>query len=218
MPANPLSDAWAFLTANTGDYNNLGPFKYVLAALFLALIAGSIVIAGVNWARDPAQRTGRNVAVWLIRAGMAAMWFQGSIWKLPLPASGAFTYWTTQLGTFSALPFHPWLVEHVFLPGIGGLDPLVYCFESLMAVSLLLGLAVRLSGILAMLFMANIWLGLYNDPSEWAWESGAIIAAHGMFAATEAGRCLGLDNLLRGAGRARPARRSALWRAYLLAS
>ena len=48
-----------------------------------------------------------------------------------------------------------------------------------------------------MLFTAHLCTGLHNDPTEWAWTYGAIIAAHGMFAATEAGRSLGLDNLLR---------------------
>ena len=35
MPQNPLSDTWDFLLANTGDYNNVGMAKYLLAALFL---------------------------------------------------------------------------------------------------------------------------------------------------------------------------------------
>ena len=218
MPTNPLSDTWMFLTANTGDYNNVGPFKYALAVLFLALIAGSAAIAALNWSRDPAQRSARHVVVWLLRAVTAGLWFQGSIWKLPLPASDAFISWTSQLGKFSALPFEAGLVDHVFLPAIHLLDPLVFLFEVSLAVSLLLGVAVRLSGILAALFTAHLWLGLYNDPTEWAWTYGAIIAAHGMFAVTEAGRSLGLDNLLRNQWQGAPAPRSALRRAYLLAS
>ena len=213
---NPIGDTWDFLVANTGDYNNVGMFKYVLAAYFIALLVGSVVIAGINWSRDPAQRTGKHVTTWLLRSVMAGLWFQGSIWKLPLPASGAFTSWTEQLGKFSSLPFHPWLVDHILLPGINVLDPLVFLFEVSLATSLLLGFGVRLMGILAALFTAHLWLGLYNDPTEWAWTYWGIIAAHGMFATYEAGRSLGLDSLLlRGEFLAR---RPGLRRAYLLAS
>lgn len=71
---------------------------------------------------------------------------------------------------------------------------------------------------MAMLFTAHLWLGLHNDPTERAWTYGAIIAAHGMFAATEAGRSLRLDNLLRGEWSGAFNRHPALLRAYRLAS
>jgi hypothetical protein len=60
----------------------------------------------------------------------------------------------------------------------------------------MLGFMVRLSGTLAALFTLNLLIGLYNDPSEWPWTYIGIIWTHGMFAATQAGRCLGIDNLL----------------------
>ena len=43
-----------------------------------------------------------------------------------------------------------------------------------------------------------VWLliGLYNDPTEWPWTYVGIICAHGMFAVAQAGRSLGIDNLL----------------------
>jgi uncharacterized membrane protein YphA (DoxX/SURF4 family) len=218
MTPNPVTDTWNFLIGNTGDYNSLGPAKYVPVALFLALLAGSVAIAAVNWSRDPAQRTGKHVAIWLIRAITAGMWFQGSIWKLPLPVSDGFTFWTGQLAKFTVLPFEASLVQHVLLPGIGVLQPLVYLFEVFLTVSLLLGVAMRFAGVMAMLFTAHLWLGLYSDPTEWAWTYGAIIAAHGMFAVTEAGRSLGLDNLLRGQWAGAFNRHPALLRAYRLAS
>lgn len=67
MP-NPITDTWNFLIGNTGDHNNLGPAKYIPAALFLALLAGSVAVAAVNWSRDPSQRTGKHVAIWLMRS------------------------------------------------------------------------------------------------------------------------------------------------------
>lgn len=217
MP-NPVIDTWSFLIGNTGDYNSLGPAKYLAVLLFLALLLGSVAVAWLNWSRDPSQRTGKHVTIWLLRAFTAGMWYQGSIWKLPLPVSSAFTHWTGELAKWTVLPGHAQLVEHVLLPGIAYLQPLVYAFEVFLTVSLLLGVAVRFAGIMAMLFTAHLWLGLYNDPTEWAWTYGAIIAAHGMFAATEAGRSLGLDNLLRGEWSGMFNRHPALLRAYRLAS
>lgn len=215
---NPVTDTWNFLLGNTGDYNNIGPAKYLPVTLFLLLLLGSVAIAWLNWSRDPSQRTGKHVAIWLMRATTAGLWYQGSIWKLPLPVSGAFMNWTEQLANYTVLPYEAWSVEHIFLPGSAVLQPMVYLFEVFLTVSLLLGVVVRFAGVMAMLFTAHLWLGLYNDPTEWAWTYGAIIAAHGMFAVTEAGRSLGLDNLLRSQFSGAFNRHPALLRAYRLAS
>ena len=72
----------------------------------------------------------------------------------------------------------------------------MYGLEVFFAVSLTLGVAVRLAGVLAVLFTLQLWLGLYNDPTEWPWTYVAIVLAHGMFAVDRAGHCLGLDHLL----------------------
>ena len=52
-----------------------------------------------------------------------------------------------------------------------------------------------------MLFTLQLWLGLYNDPTEWPWTYMGIIFAHGMFRAGCAGRNLGLDHLRYQSGR-----------------
>ena len=83
----------------------------------------------------------------------------------------------------------------VFLSYIVIAQPLVYLLEIFLAASLMLGFMVRLSGILAALFTFNLPIGLYNDGTEWPWSCVGIICAHGMFAATQAGRSPGLDSL-----------------------
>ncbi len=60
----------------------------------------------------------------------------------------------------------------------------------------MLGIAVRLAGIVGVLFILNLLIGLYNDPTEWPWTYVGIICAHGMFAVAQAGRSFGIDNLL----------------------
>jgi hypothetical protein len=75
-------------------------------------------------------------------------------------------------------------------------QPLVFLLETALAVSLMLGVAVRLAGVVGVLFILNLLIGLYNDPTEWPWTYVGIICTHGMFAVSQAGRSLGVDNLV----------------------
>ena len=56
MRINPFYDAWLFLSGQTGEHAASG-IGWLLTALFLALLAGSIWIAWRNWRHDRAQRT-----------------------------------------------------------------------------------------------------------------------------------------------------------------
>src|SRR5512138_1111525 len=87
--ADPFSDLWAFVIGNTDDHNALGWWKYLFVVLFLALVVASVVIAWRNWQQDPSQRTRRNLAIWFVRMLVGGMWFQGMLWKLPLPVGDA---------------------------------------------------------------------------------------------------------------------------------
>ena len=62
------------------------------AALFLVLLAASLWIARVNWREDATQHTGVHVTTWVCRVLIGCQWFQGCLWKLPLPVSGGFEY------------------------------------------------------------------------------------------------------------------------------
>ena len=194
---NPIGDTIQFLAGNTGDYDHLGSAKYLSVLFYLLVLATALLVAWRNWNEDPAQRTGRNVAILAMRLLAGGMWFQGTIWKLPLPVSGGFSYWLAQEGKYSAIPLYSALVRDILVPNIALLQTPVYLLEIFFTVTLTVGFSVRLSGILAALFTIQLWIGLYNDPTEWPWTYVAIIIAHGMFAAFEAGRCLGLDSLLR---------------------
>ncbi|GAN76311.1 hypothetical protein Asru_0084_22 [Acidisphaera rubrifaciens HS-AP3] len=215
---NPLYDTALFLIGDTGDYNRFGAAKYVSVLFYLLLLAAGLFVAWRNWTEDPSQRTVRNVGIFVMRLIAGGMWFQGTIWKLPLPVAAGFKYWLEQEGKFSAISLQGALVRDVLLPHIALLQPPVYLLEIAFTVSLTLGLAVRLSGLVVVLFILQLWLGLYNDPTEWPWTYVAIAFAHAMFAVSEAGQCLGLDNLLRLRGAAIANGRGIIAAAYRLAS
>jgi uncharacterized membrane protein YphA (DoxX/SURF4 family) len=198
MPT-PLSDFWDFVIGNTDDYNALGGWKYLLVALFLALIVASIGIAVKNWREDPAQRSASHLATWFVRVLVGCMWFQGMLWKLPLPVSGGLKYWTEQMANRAAFEWHRELVTSVYLPYLYLFNPVIFLAEFTFAVSLILGLGVRLVSALAVVFVLHLWLGIYRpgDPAEWPWSYIFLAMVMFMFALHAAGRSLGLDAWLR---------------------
>jgi len=197
MRTNPFYDSWLFLIGQTPDHDALGSAKYLLVALYAALLIGGIAVAARVWSRDPAQRNGRTLAIWLFRTLIGTMWLQGSLWKLPLPVAGGFQYWTGQLVEHSWLPAHAALVRDALLPNIAILDPVVWLTETLLATSLMLGFGVRLAGLVGIAFTLNLWVGLYHRGDEWPWNYIFLIFVHAFFVLDRAGECLGLDALWR---------------------
>jgi hypothetical protein len=195
MRTNPFYDAWLFLIGRTSDHENSGA-GWLLTILFIALLLASIWIARRNWREDPAQRTGRHLTIWFMRVMIGAMWFQGSLWKLPLPVSGGFAGWTKALGDAAAFGLHRWIAKNVFIPLLPLINPLVFLTELSLAISFILGILVRPMGAIGMLYVAHLWLGLYLNPSEWPWLYIFLIFVQGFFVLDNAGRSLGLDGLL----------------------
>ena len=197
--ANPFTDFWSFVIGNTEDHNALGSWKYLFVALFLVLVIASIAIAIKNWQEDPSQRTASHFGTWLVRVLVGGMWFQGMLWKLPLPVSGGLQYWTEQMASRAAFEFHRELVTSVYLPYLNILNPIIFLAEFTFAVSLILGLGVRLVSTLAIVFVLHLWLGIYQpgNPAEWPWSYIFLAIVMFMFALDAAGRSLGLDAWLR---------------------
>lgn len=196
MRTNPFYDTWLFLIGNTPDHAGSGA-RYLLVALFYALAIGGLVIARRNWVADPLQRTNVHLANWLMRTFIGYMWFQGSLWKLPLPVSGGFQYWTTEMSTFAAFDVHRALVLNVYLPLIKVINPIVFMTELVLGVSFILGFLVRPMAVIGILFVAHLWLGLYQHPHEWPWQYVFLMFTQAMFLVHNAGQSLGLDALLR---------------------
>jgi len=197
MPTNPFTDVWHFLTATTSDYLHQGNWRYLILALFLALLLVSIAVALQNRREDPAQRTGRHLGIWLVRVLIGCMWFQGMLWKLPLPVSDGLQYFTEQESTNAAFEFHRTFLKDIVLPHMSVFGPIVFLAELVFAGSMMLGLAVRFVGALAVAYALQLWLGLYDNSSEWPWTYMFLAMLMFLFALEGAGRSLGLDAWLR---------------------
>ncbi len=194
MRPNPLHDVGVFLTKASG-----------LTAAFWVLMFGSVIIACIALAREPQQRSFRDLAVWVARFFLGAMWWQQSLWKVP-PDYGGLVYWMKQMVAHSAIEAQSNLVRVIAIPHIAIFGPLQYAIEVAIGVSLILGLLTRVSSVIGLLMAINLWLGLYSAPGEWPWTYFFLILLQWLFTAEPPGRSLGLDALWLGRARreARP--------------
>jgi hypothetical protein len=197
MPTNPFTDVLSFLTATTSDYLHQGIWRYLILLVFWVLLLASIAVAFENWREDPAQRSGRALGIWLVRVLIGCLWFQGMLWKLPLPVSDGLQYWTEQETTHAAFAFHRTFMKDVVLPHMSVFGPIVFLAELVFAGSMILGLAVRFVGVLGAVYTLQLWLGLYGSPSEWPWTYMCLAMLMLLFVLDAAGRSLGLDAWLR---------------------
>jgi uncharacterized membrane protein YphA (DoxX/SURF4 family) len=184
MRPNPLHDVAQFLS-------NPGWFTPVFWLLLIA--SASIGIAA--WRAEPAQRTPRAVALWVLRVLVGSMWWQQSLWKIP-PNFDGLRYWMQQEVAHAAVALQSVLVGDIVLPNLNIFGPLVYLTEVAIGVSLLLGLFSRLGALLGVLMGVNLWLGLYSAPGEWPWTYMFLVIIQLLFFVDPPGRVLGADVLL----------------------
>ena len=200
MRTDPFTDTWLFLLGQQSDQVNLGYGRWLVVGGFILLVLASLLVALREWIEDPAQRSGRDLTMWLLRVLIGGMWFQGMLWKLPLfTTENGLYFWTGEEVANAAFQVHRDLVKTVLLPTptFYVLDVIVFLTELSFAASLLLGLAVRITGAVGVLFVAQLWLGLYRHPQEWPWTYVFLAGLMGLFSVYGAGRSLGLDAALR---------------------
>lgn len=196
MMRNPFSDTYEFLFSNT--VLGRAPIYF-----FILLLLASLAIAAYNLARDSSQRTVTSIYIWFARCVIGGLWFEQTLWKLPPTftdnpdgVTGGLRYWMTQMGQHAAFDVQRAFVNNIVLPHFKVFAYQVWAIETLIAVSLLLGLFTRLGGLLGALMALNLWLGLYNAPNEWPWTYFFLLLLMGFFIVTRAGRALGLDALI----------------------
>jgi uncharacterized membrane protein YphA (DoxX/SURF4 family) len=194
MNPNPWNDVFQFMMQPAWT-----------TAVFWVLVIASIGIAIYAFSTIPEQRGFAQVGDWACRFIIGSMWWQQTLWKLPpyytdhpdrpFGATGL-AYWMTVEGKSAAIPLQADFVNHIVLPHFYLFAPIVYGAELLTAVSLILGLFVRLWGLIGALQILNLWLGLYSAPGEWPWTYFFLLVLQLTFALHRYGRSLGLDAIL----------------------
>jgi len=185
MRQNPLGDAFAFVTKAA----------WTTAVIWLLLIGGAAA-AVFAWRGDPAQRTSYHVGRALLRVLVGCMWWQQSLWKIPPHYDWGLIHWMQEMVDHGSIELQSSLVRDLVLPNIAVFGPLVYAIEVAIAVSLILGVATRLGGLLGALMGINLWLGLYNAPGEWPWTYMFLIVIQLIYVLDPPGRSLGVDAML----------------------
>ena len=193
MKHNPLSDVVDFLQQPGWT-----------TIVFWVLLLASIVIAIYAFATIRDQRRPIHIWNWAFRLLIGCMWWQQTLWKLPpyytdhpdqpFGATGL-AYWMGVMGKSAAIPQQADFVNNIVLPHFYLFAPVVYALEVLTAVSLMLGIFVRLWGVIGALQILNLWLGLYNAEGEWPWTYFFLIVVQLMFVLRPPGRSLGIDAL-----------------------
>jgi uncharacterized membrane protein YphA (DoxX/SURF4 family) len=209
MRPNPIADAVNFLSGSALFY------------VFSLLVIASLLIAGINLARDAQQRNIKDLVTYVLRFFIGCMWWQQTLWKLPptytdLPdGSGGLRYWVSKMVDGAAFSLQSDFVQYIVQPNFLLFAPIIYATEVFIGISLITGTAVRLSGIIGAAMAINLWLGLYSTHGEWPWTYFFLIVVQLMFALNRAGRSLGVDALI--VHRLREASTQWGWRSRILA-
>jgi uncharacterized membrane protein YphA (DoxX/SURF4 family) len=127
-----------------------------------------------------ARLSGIALAVLRILAGL--MWLANVIWKFP-PDFGekgrtGLYFWTRLAVDHPVFPPYSWLVEHLVLPNFTAFGWLVFVVETLLAVLLLTGTAVRLAALVGIGQSLAIGLSVAEAPNEWPWAYAMMIGIH----------------------------------------
>jgi hypothetical protein len=193
MKPNPLFDALHFLVQPAWP-----------TVIYWLLLLGSIAIAIQAWRSIPSQRSASHIVDWLCRFFVGTMWWQQTLWKLPPlytdnpsdPLNSGLHYWMTREGQSAAISLQADFVNHIVLPHFYFFAPIVYALEVLTAVSLILGIYVRVWAVIGALQVLNLWLGLYNAEGEWPWTYFFLLVLMVIFGLHRYGKSLGLDAII----------------------
>jgi uncharacterized membrane protein YphA (DoxX/SURF4 family) len=207
MKHDPISDVLNFLQQPAFVSGPMWP-----TVVFWLLVFASVTIAVYAFSAVPGQRHVTHLWNWAFRFLIGCMWWQQTLWKLPpyytdhpdqpFGATGL-AYWMGVEGKSAAIQLQADFVNNIVLPHFYVFAPAVYSLEVLTAVSLMLGIFVRLWAVIGALQILNLWLGLYNAEGEWPWTYFFLLVLMLIFAVHRYGRSLGLDAVIVARSRSR---------------
>jgi hypothetical protein len=138
-----------------------------------------------------------GVALTGLRLLVGLLWLWNVFWKVP-PDFGedkrTGLYFWTRLGVdFPVFPPHSWLLEHLVLPNFTAFGWLTFGVESLLAVLLLTGTAVRLAALIGIGQSLAIGLTVAEAPNEWPWAYAMMIGIHAVLLLTASAQYAAVD-------------------------
>jgi thiosulfate dehydrogenase [quinone] large subunit len=141
----------------------------------------------------------RPAGWWFIgiaRIAIGVMWFQQTRWKLPWNNYGGLRYWLQRAAEHPTFGWYKAFLDNLVLPNFNLFGFQVWLGETVIAVTLLLGLFGRLGGLLGGLMSINLLIAMSSVPGEWYWNYIFMALLNFIFFFTRAGRFLGVDQLL----------------------
>ena len=137
----------------------------------------------------------------LARIVYGYLWWKQSAWKVPSDdfgkkSGGGLWYWVHQEIQYPTVNAYRDFLVNVMIPNWTFFGWMTLLTETLIAVTLILGLFTRLGALVAVGMAANITLGIVSVPHEWGWTYVMLIMWPAVFLFTDAGRSFGLDAFL----------------------
>ncbi len=142
-----------------------------------------------------------GISLGLFRMAFGLLWLDMAFQKAPWIIQDGHRYgwlygWIQKEIAHPTFGLYQWFLRDVVLPNFTLFGFMTFLTEAALGLSLLLGLFTVLGGIGGALWQLNIALGSFSVPGEWYWMWFLLIAPHLVFAATRAGRVLGVDSWL----------------------
>ena len=147
---------------------------------------------------SPQAKSGQ-IALTCLRILVGLIWLRNVLWKVP-PDFGesrrtGLYFWSNLAIDHPVFPPYSWLVEHLVLPNFTLFGWGVLVVESLLAVLLLTGTAVRLAALLGIAQSIAIGLSVAAAPNEWPWAYAMMIGIHAVLVFAPSAQYAAVDAL-----------------------
>jgi hypothetical protein len=119
----------------------------------LRLLLAGIAVAFRNWQEDSAQRTGRHLGIWLVRVLSAACGSRACCGNCRSRCPTVCNTGPNRKRRHAAFEFHRTFMKDFVLPHVTIFGPIVFLAELAFAASMMVGLAVRFVGVLAIAYV-----------------------------------------------------------------
>ena len=129
------------------------------------------------------------------------LWWQNSAWKVPSDdfgrkSGGGLWFWVQQEIQHPTVTAYKDFLVNVMIPNWTFFGWMTLITETSLGVTLMLGLFTRFGSLVAIGMAANITIGIWSVPHEWAWSYIMLMMFPAIFLLTDAGRSFGVDAFL----------------------